>query len=144
MARNTRKFWELNDRLRDGELDAKGQELLDRILADNPDLREEGEAMHESLDLLRGMSLESPEAPGLEANILRSLRITTGRERFQYWWPAMLAACLAALALVGILQAFVSPTNPAINTRDQEARRMNIERTLYPEAPLDSFRDMTP
>ena len=59
-----------------------------------------------SLDLLRSLAFDADEevTPNYDQKLIRRVKITQGRQKFSYWFPAIVGAGIASLAVFAIIQ----------------------------------------
>jgi hypothetical protein len=73
------------------------------------DCRREEEASESSLNMLRSISLDVETTPAFEKRLVRMVKVDRGRDRFAYWFPAIVGAGIASFAMFALMQLVTAP-----------------------------------
>lgn len=76
-----------------------------------------------SLNMLRAMAINVQPSDSFDVRLVRRVRVERGRERFAYWFPAVVGAGIASFATFALMQLVTAshPVKPFLN-RAAEAR----------------------
>ncbi|MBL8088414.1 MAG: hypothetical protein JNM85_10155 [Chthonomonas sp.] len=142
MNHRLKKFWKLWHISHDRELTDREEYFVLNLMREAPEIEAEAGENEKAFAALRDESMDVTPSPEFDARLLRMAKVQFGRDQFRYWSPALAGACIAAVAVFAILQALSQPIDPT-DLRGKEARRVSIDRTVFPE-PSTSLKFVTP
>ena len=67
-------------------------------------------ASQNSLNMLRAMTLSVQPSDAFDARLVRLVRVDRGRDRFAYWFPAIIGAGIASFAMFALMQLVTAST----------------------------------
>ncbi|MHB8635424.1 MAG: hypothetical protein ACYC96_03010 [Fimbriimonadaceae bacterium] len=104
-----RKFRRLCEEREDRALRARESAFLDlhRTACDPCRLQES--ASTNSLNMLRAMAISVHPSEAFDARVVRLVRVSRGRDRFAYWFPAIIGAGIASFATFALMQLVTAP-----------------------------------
>lgn len=78
--------------------------------------------MNSSLRFMPGLSWNQEPSPFFDQRIVRTVRVSRGRESLRYWTPAIIGGFAASLVILAAVQAVTVSTSP-LNSASGLARR---------------------
>jgi hypothetical protein len=71
--------------------------------------RREEAASTNSLNMLRSISLEVQPTEAFDKRLVRMVQVERSRDRFAYWFPAIIGAGIASFAMFALMQLVTAP-----------------------------------
>lgn len=81
-------------------------------------------SFHQSLNMLRGATLNPVVTKGFDERVLRRLRVNRVKQSIEYWSPALMGSAVACIALLVTLNLLAGPAVKSAHLPDGEAMRM--------------------
>lgn len=142
---NCRKFKRLCEDREDRNLKPREDEFVRTHRASCEPCRQHEFASRSSLNMLRAMSLDVTPTDEFDVKLVRRVRLNQGRDRFAYWFPAVLGAGIASFAMFALMQLVTSSRSvqPLLRNPMAQARNSVPRDQTEPQLLLKPFKTRT-
>jgi hypothetical protein len=106
-----RKFQRLCEEREDRDLRPREFAYVHKHREACEECRQQESACRNSLNMLRAMSMSVQPSESFDTRLVRRVRIERGRDRFAYWFPAIVGAGIASFATFALMQ-LVTASHP--------------------------------